>query len=167
MLSILKPSEKPETLSMQIKLGNVTDPQIIELMEEHLAQMKATSPPESTHALELEKLNKPEVLFFTAWEGNALLGCGALKMLDEAHAELKAMRTKAEYQKLGIASALLETITMESAKRGIKRLSLETGSMDYFLPARKLYQKFGFTYCSPFSSYKEDPNSVFMTKLLR
>lgn len=151
---------------MLIKLGNVTDPQVIKLLKEHIAQMKATSPPESTHALELEQLNKPEVILFTAWEEDVLLGCGALKLLDEAHAELKAMHTKKEFQTLGVASALLKSMTKHAASRGIRRLSLETGSMNYFLPARKLYEKFGFSFCAPFSSYSEDPNSVFMTKVL-
>ena len=128
--------------------------------------MRSISPPESTHALPLEGLRKPEVTFWTAWEHGELLGCGALKELDAGHGEIKSMRTAARHLRKGVAKAMLEYIIAEAERRGYRRLSLETGSMAAFEPARQLYSRAGFTYCEPFAGYIEDPNSVFMTKKL-
>src|SRR6476469_5352753 len=100
------------------------------------------------------------------WDGNNLAGCAALKELDEQHGEIKSMRTAYEYQRQGVASRLLQHLIEESKSRGYRRLSLETGSMDYFDPARSLYARFGFSFCAPFGCYREDPNSTFMTKQL-
>jgi putative acetyltransferase len=128
--------------------------------------MRQLSPPESIHALDLDELRKPEITFWTAWSGNALLGCGALKELDSLHGEIKSMRTAFAHRRKGIARAILTHIIEEARKRSYARLSLETGSMQAFEPAQRLYASFGFTYCPPFAEYIEDPNSVFMTRTL-
>ena len=128
--------------------------------------MYELSPPESVHALDLAALRRPEITFWTAWDDGALLGCGALKELDRAHGEVKSMRTAANQRRKGVARAMLEHIVAEARARSYARLSLETGSMAAFLPARRLYEGFGFTYCAPFADYTDDPNSVFMTRTL-
>ena len=152
---------------MEIKIEDLSGAEIADFLEEHIAEMKAVSPPESKHALDLDRLRTPEITFWTIWDGANLIGCGAIKELSAEHAEIKSMRTKASYRGRGIASMLLQHILHEAKRRGYRRISLETGSMSFFKPARNLYVKYGFKYCKPFSVYKEDPNSVFMTKDLR
>jgi len=151
---------------LDIKMDNVTSPKVIALLEDHLQSMTLHSPPESIHALDVEKLRKPEITFWSAWEGEELLGCGAIKELDLNHGEIKSMKTAPNHLRKGVARKILIHIIKEAKKRGYERLSLETGSMDAFLPAKKLYGSLGFRYCEPFSDYVEDPNSVFMTLLL-
>ena len=126
--------------------------------------MALHSPAESCHALDLEGLRKPEITFWTAWEGAELLGCGAIKELDPAHAELKSMRTATRHLRKGVAKAILTHILEESKRRGYRRISLETGSMEAFFPAHRLYDSFGFIECGPFAEYLTDPYSLFMTK---
>jgi putative acetyltransferase len=149
---------------MDIKLDDLKGPEIRALLEEHLASMHALSPPESVHALDLAALRKPDISFWTMWDAGALVGCGALKELDPLHAEIKSMRTAAAHRRKGVARALLVHIMDEAQRRAYSRLSLETGSMPAFEPARRLYRNFGFRYCGPFADYVEDPNSVFMTR---
>lgn len=151
---------------MEIKRDDLTGPEIAALIGEHLQNMALHSPPESVHALDLEGLSKPEITFWGVWEHGELLGCGALKELDARHGEVKSMRTSSPHRRKGVARRMLEHIIHEAVRRGYRRLSLETGSMDAFEPARKLYESFGFIYCGPFAGYTEDPNSVFMTKEL-
>ena len=151
---------------MRIETDDLTRPEVHELLREHLAQMHATSPPESVHALDLDALRHPSISFWTAWEGSELLGCGALKELDPRHGEIKSMRTAMAHRQKGVARAILERIVSEARSRSYGRLSLETGSQAGFLPARRLYESFGFTYCTPFADYIEDPNSAFMTREL-
>ena len=153
-------------MEFAIKVDDLSKHEIAAFLEEHIQEMKSVSPPESKHALDLKGLRKPEITFWTVWDGTVLIGCGAIKELDVKHAEVKSMRTAASYRGKGIASKLLQHIIDESQQRGYQRLSLETGSMAYFEPARSLYKKFGFAVCSPFSTYREDVNSVFMTKEL-
>ncbi|HEX8833794.1 MAG TPA: GNAT family N-acetyltransferase [Abditibacteriaceae bacterium] len=153
-------------MGITIKIDDLSAPEIAAFIQEHINEMKATSPPESKHALDLEGLKKPDVTFWAVWDGTTLTGCGALKELDARHAEVKSMRTAATYRGQGIAAKLLQHIVHEAEQRGYERLSLETGSMPFFEPARALYEKFGFAPCAPFSTYKEDVNSVFMTKEL-
>jgi len=148
---------------MRIITDDLSGKEIAEFLEEHINDMKETSPPESKHALDLEGLRQPEVTFWTVWDNQTLVGCGALMELNLEQAEIKSMRTSSLSRQKGIASKLLQHMLSEARKRGYHRLSLETGSMPFFGPARKLYARFGFKYCAPFSSYKEDPNSVFMT----
>jgi len=151
---------------LDIKMDNVTSPKVIALLEDHLQSMTLHSPPESIHALDVDELRKPEITFWSAWEGEELLGCGAIKELDLNHGEIKSMKTAPNHLRKGVARKILIHIIKEAKKRGYERLSLETGSMDAFLPAKKLYGSLGFRYCEPFSDYVEDPNSVFMTLLL-
>ena len=152
---------------MQIRIDDLSGAEIRELLEAHLANMRSISPPESTHALPIEGLRRPEVTFWTAWENGELLGCGALKELDPKHGEIKSMRTVSRHLRKGVAKALLDHIIGEAQRRGYRRLSLETGSMAAFEPARQLYARAGFVFCAPFGDYVEDPNSVFMEKKLK
>lgn len=151
---------------MIIKIDDLRGAEIANLLEEHLQGMRAVSPPESVHALDLEALRQPEITFWSAWLDSKLLGCGALKQLSLEHGEVKSMRTIANNLRSGVASNLLQTIIDEVKRRSYKRLSLETGSMAAFKPAQALYAKFGFVFCKPFEGYTEDPNSVFMTKIM-
>ena len=149
-----------------IKIDNLEGPEVAAFLEEHLRWMRSVSPPESTHALDLEELRQPGISFWCVWDGENLAGCGALKELDDSLGEIKSMRTARAYLRRGIAAMLLQHIIAESRQRGYRRLSLETGSMAYFEPARRLYAKAGFKLCPPFADYIEDPNSVFMTMQL-
>lgn len=148
---------------MNIRQDDLTHPDVLALLEEHLSDMRATSPPESVHALDLPGLRKADITFWTVWDGIALAGCGALKELDHGHGEIKSMRTSKTYRRRGVAADLLTFILNTARERGYQRLSLETGSFDFFLPARTLYARYGFRECGPFANYIEDPNSVFMT----
>ena len=149
---------------MEIRIDDLCGVQIADFLKEHIEEMKAVSPPESKHALDLDGLKKPDITFWTVWDDNNLVGSGAIKELDTEHAEIKSMRTRASCRGKGIASMLLQHIIKEAKSRGYLRLSLETGSMPFFEPARNLYAKYGFKYCTPFSTYEKDPNSVFMAK---
>lgn len=151
---------------MNIATDDLTDPRIIEFLDEHVRQMRAITPLESKHALDLAGLRRPEVTFWSVRDGNEVLGCGALQRLDPAGAELKSMRTAPARRRGGVASLLLEHILTEAERMGFARVSLETGSAALFLPARKLYEKYGFGYCEPFAGYRPDPHSVFMTRPL-
>jgi len=149
---------------VDIRIDDLTDPKIAELLKEHLDEMARHSPPESIHALDLEKLRKPGITFWSAWNDTELLGCGALKELSPQHGEIKSMRTVSTHRREGVATALLNHILEEAKRRNYKTVSLETGSMSAFAPARNLYAKFGFKRCGPFADYIEDPNSVFMAR---
>lgn len=151
---------------MNIRIDDLRGPEIYDLLQEHLRHMRQLSPPESVHALDLDGLRKPEITFWTVWEGGELLGCGALKELDAQHGEIKSMRTASKHLRKGVAAYILNHILEVAKQRGYRRLSLETGSMEAFKPARRLYTKFGFTRCAPFADYFEDPYSVCMTKEL-
>lgn len=151
---------------MEIKVDNLTNLDVIELIKEHLYNMSLQSPPESVHALDLNNLRKPDITFWSMWEQGELLGIGALKELDSQHGEIKSMRTSSKHLRKGVAKRMLEYIIEEAKKRNYNRISLETGSMAAFLPAQRLYESSGFQYCPPFSNYVEDPNSLFMTKEL-
>ena len=148
---------------MDIRRDDVRRPDIAALLDEHLRHMFSLSPPESCHALTVDGLRQPDVTFWSVRQDGELLGCGALKELDPAHGEIKSMRTAAGHLRKGVAARVLTHIIDEARRRSYKRLSLETGAMEEFRPAQKLYERFGFTYCRPFGDYVEDPNSVFMT----
>ncbi len=135
---------------MEIRIDDLSGVEIKALLNEHLEDMNLHSPPESVHALDLDGLRKPEITFWTVWEDGELLGCGALKELNSTHGEIKSMRTSSRHLRKGIAEFVLKHIIDEAKRRGMTKLSLETGSMDYF-PAQKLYAKFGFEYCEPFA----------------
>src|SRR5436305_10938083 len=146
-----------------IQLDDLSGPEIAKLLQEHLDDMHLHSPPESVHALDLEELRQPEITFWSIWCGGELVGCGALKQLDPAHGEVKSMRTRIKFRGQGAGRLILRHILDEARRRGYSRLSLETGSMAAFEPARRLYATHGFTECGPFADYILDPNSVFMT----
>jgi putative acetyltransferase len=150
--------------SFVIKLDDLTGPEIAGLLQEHLDDMYRLSPPESVHALDLDELRQPQITFWAAWSGEKLVGCGALKELEKDHGEIKSMRTAPEFRGQGVGKLMLRHILDEAIARGYRRLSLETGSMAAFEPARRLYESHGFTYCGPFADYILDPNSVFMTR---
>ncbi|GAA5482742.1 GNAT family N-acetyltransferase [Haloferula sargassicola] len=151
---------------MEIIVDDLSGPEIAAFLEEHIRDMRAVSPPESKHALDLEGLRTAEITFWTLWHDEMIAGCCALKQLDDRHGEIKSMRTSGALRRQGIAARLLDHLIREAGMRGYGRLSLETGAMDFFEPARRLYRKFGFEPCGPFATYKEDPNSVFFTKVL-
>jgi len=151
---------------MRIEIDDLSRPAIHELLDEHLRSMRALSPPESVHALDLEKLRRPEITFWSAWDDDTLLGCAALLELDSRHGEVKSMRTPEARRRTGAGRALLAHVIEVARARGYERLSLETGSMAAFTPAHRLYESAGFTRTGPFGRYAEDPNSVFMTLAL-
>lgn len=151
---------------MEIKVDDLQHPAIHALLNEHLQNMYELSPPESVHALSLERLRSPNITFWAAWENGLLLGCGALKELDRKHGEIKSMRTPLAHRRKGAGRAILAYIIEVAKQRGYERLSLETGAAEAFKPAQNLYESFGFTYCGVFGDYPNDPNSVFMTLTL-
>ena len=151
---------------MLIKIDDLSSAEVAQILTEHLQDMYAVSPPESVHALDLNKLRQPNITFWPVWDGNQLAGCGAVKEFAAGHAEIKSMRTANAYRGKGVAVKLMEHILNVAGERQYHRLSLETGTQEFFLPARKLYERFGFEYCGPFGDYKEDPYSAFMTKAI-
>lgn len=159
------------TNNIIIQLDDLHSPQVIALLQSHLEDMYATSPPESVHALDIDKLRQPDILFWTAWQQQLLLGSIALKLhdthdIENRYGEIKSMRTTAAARRQGVASALLRHLQQQASDLGLHRLCLETGSMAFFAPPRSLYQKFGFRECPPFADYPLDPNSVFMEKII-
>ena len=153
-------------VSFLIEVDDLSRAAVRELIGEHLGDMYATSPADSVHALDLEALRKPDVTFFTAWQGVTLLGCGALKELNPQEGELKTMRTAGAARGQGVGARMLTHLLDEATARGYERVSLETGTQPYFAAARRLYARHGFTECGPFGGYVEDPHSVFMTRAL-
>jgi len=151
---------------MEIRVDDPRGAEIASLLREHLRSVAVHSPPESIHALDIDALCSPQITFWAAWEERELLGCGALLELDRRHGEIKSMRTAAAHLRKGVASKILEHIIEEAKRRSYTRLSLETGSMEAFAPARALYTSFGFVFCEPFADYVPDPYSVFMTRAL-
>lgn len=149
--------------AMRIVKDNLTSPAVATLLREHLDGMARHSPPESMHALDMEGLKADSVTFWTAWDSEDLLGCGALQELDARHGEIKSVRTAGAYLRRGVARAILQHLVDEARARGYTRLSLETGSGKAFAPAAQLFASFGFENCGPFSDYGPDPFSRFMT----
>jgi putative acetyltransferase len=148
---------------MEVTVDDPTSPEVRALLAEHLADMIATSPPESMHALDADALGGPGVTFWTVRDGGAPIACGALKELTPEHGELKSMRTIPAARGRGTASLLLTTLLEEARRRGYRRVSLETGPHDFFAPALRLYERHGFTRCAPFADYVDDPHSVYLT----
>ncbi len=148
---------------MEIEVDDPASPDVAALLAEHLADMHATSPPESVHALDVSALQAPTITFWTARDNGVLLGCGALKELGPDHGEVKSMRTAEAARGQGIGAAVLGRILGEARSRGYARLSLETGTQDYFAAAHRLYQRHGFMPCGPFADYVVDPASAYFT----
>ena len=156
---------------MRIVLDDLSDPRVAAFLEEHLADMRRLSPPESVHALDLDGLRQPDVQFWTAWSDDGegreqLIGTAALKRLGAHHVELKSMRTAARLRGRGIARQLLNHVLAQARAQGMARISLDTGSQPFFAPAHALYRAHGFDDCGPFGDYRDDPHSRFMSRVL-
>lgn len=149
-----------------IKTDDLSHPVVQALVNYHISGMLEQSPPESSHALNVQKLRDPTVTFWSAWEGEQLAGIGALKILDDEHGELKSMRTAPDFLRRGVANQFLQHILQVALSKGLRRLSLETGTQPGFTACHHLYRKHGFVDCEPFADYQPDPNSRFMTLVL-
>jgi putative acetyltransferase len=147
---------------LRFQIDDLSGPRTCALVARHLAGMQAYSPPESVHALDVGRLKQPGVTFWSAWLGEEIVGCGAIKQLDRDRGELKSMRVADAFLGRGFGRAMLEHLITEARARGIKTLWLETGSVAAFAPALRLYESAGFVRCGPFEGYREDPFSVFM-----
>lgn len=154
-------------MTLNIHLADFDDPALSTFLEEHLADMAPHSPLESQHALDLSALRQPTVQLWVAWKEQRIAGTCALAVLTPGHEELKSMRTNPDFRGQGIASQLLRHALANARGRKVARISLETGSMEFFVPARALYKKHGFDQCRPFGSYIEDPHSHYMTRTLQ
>ena len=152
------------TPPLRFVLDDLSGAPIRALIARHLAGMHASSPPESVHAFDVDRLRQPGVTFWSVWVGEDLAGCGALKVMDPERGELKSMRVADAFLGRGIGRAMLEHLTAEARGRGLRRLWIETGSAPAFVPALRLYESAGFTRCGPFGDYRNDPFSVFMTR---
>ena len=153
-------------LDLTIIEDDLTGPEIAALLRLHLGEMHAWSPPCSVHAMPIERLRQADVTFYSAWHGEVLAGCGALKHLDDGHGELKSMRADPAYRGRGVGKAILLHLLAEARARGYGRVSLETGRPEPFLPARRLYEAHGFAECPPFADYVLDDFSICMTRVL-
>ncbi len=151
----------------RIVQGDFSDPRVVDLLHTHLTSAKAETAPGSAHALDLTGLQSPDISFWTIWDDETLLGFGALKRLSADHGEVKSMHTAQPMRGRGVGSAMLRHILATARASGISRLSLETGTWEYFRAARALYRSHGFVECPPFADYVLDPNSVFMSLDLR
>ncbi|MEL6138948.1 MAG: GNAT family N-acetyltransferase [Cyanobacteria bacterium J06628_6] len=151
---------------MQIRTDDLSSPAIAALLREHLDEMYAVTPPEIVHVLDLAALQSPDITVWSIWENDALLGCGALNALAVDSGEIKSMRTARAHRRRGVAARMLQHIIEEAGRRAYSCLCLETGAMPAFAPAQALYARYGFTRCGPFGDYTNDPNSVFMEKVL-
>jgi putative acetyltransferase len=150
-------------MTIDIREGGLDGPRVVQLLAIHVSKVQAQTAPGSAHALDLSGLRSPDIRFWTAWDGDCLLETAALKRLSPSHGEIKSMHVAEASRRRGVGSVLLRHLIETARAQGIQRLSLETGSWAYFLPARKLYARHGFIECGPFGDYASDPNSVFMS----
>jgi putative acetyltransferase len=148
---------------MEIRTGDTYDPRVVALLDHHVTTARAHTEPGSAHALDLAGLRAADVAFWTGWDGEMLVATGALKAISPDHGEVKSMHTLEAARRRGFAGRMLRHIIDEARARDMARLSLETGSWDYFRPAVALYRAHGFAPCGPFEGYVEDPNSLFLT----
>ena len=146
--------------------GNFDNSDVNDLLKKHFIELRSVSPAGSTHVLDIDGLKDPSIKFWSLWEDNKLVGCGALKFLEKNHGEFKSIRVADEFKKRGAGERIINHLIEEAKKLKISKLSIETGAGEFFLPARKLFSKFGFKPCGPFAHYKEDPNSCYYTKNL-
>ena len=144
--------------------GNFNNPKVNELLTKHFIELRLVSPAGSTHVLDIAGLKDYSIKFWSLWENNELIGCGALKFLDKFHGEFKSIRVVDKFRKKGAGEKIINHLIGEAKKLGIKKLSIETGSGKFFEPARKLFTKFDFLPCKPFAHYTKDPNSCFYSK---
>lgn len=164
---LISSNDTAPTTSLELRRDDLTGPEVRALLTEHLDEMASHTPAESVHALPIDQLAAPGVTFWSLWSGDQLAGCGALKELDPTHAEIKSMRTTSQFRGQGLGAELLNRLLDEARGLGFTRVSLETGTNDPFIPARRLYARHGFVECEPFADYVLDPWSVFMTLDLR
>ena len=143
--------------------GNFDNIEVNELLNKHFIELRSVSPAGSTHVLNIEGLKDKSIKFWSLWDNNELIGCGALKFLEKNHGEFKSIRVADKFRRSGIGEKIIEHLIEEAKKLEISKLSIETGAGDFFIPARKLFSKFGFKKCIPFAHYKEDPNSCYYT----
>ena len=146
--------------------GNFDNSEVNELLTKHFIELRAASPEGSAHVLDITGLKVNSIKFWSLWDEKKLIGCGALKFINEEHGEFKSIRIHDDFRKKGLGTEVINHLINEAKKLKIKRLSLETGAGDFFIPARKLFKKAGFTPCKPFAHYKEDVNSVYLTRLI-
>ena len=146
--------------------GNFNNSEVNELLIKHFIELRAASPEGSAHVLDIEGLKVPSIKFWSLWQHDKLIGCGALKFLDNEHGEFKSIRIHDNFRRQGYGINVIDHLISEAKKLKIKRLSIETGAGNFFIPARKLFNKSGFSVCEPFAHYKEDVNSVYLTKLI-
>ena len=146
--------------------GNFDDPEVHNLLTKHFIELRAASPEGSAHVLDIPGLKVPSIKFWSLYNNDQLMGCGALKFLDKGHGEFKSIRIHDNFRKKGHGTIVINHLIDEAKKLDIKRLSIETGAGDFFIPARKLFKSCGFEPCEPFAHYKEDVNSVYLTKLI-
>jgi len=143
--------------------GNFSNSQVDELLKKHFIELRSVSPTNSCHVLDIDGLKNPSIKFWSLWENEQLIGCGALKFLDDKHGELKSIRMAESYKNKGYGIKVIQHLILEAKKLNIKKLSLETGAGKFFLPARKLFEKCGFKNCEPFDNYKKNPDSCYMS----
>ena len=143
--------------------GNFDNPEVNELLNKHFVELRSVSPADSTHVLDIAGLKDQSIKFWSLWENNEIIGCGALKFLEKNHGEFKSIRVTDKFRKAGFGEKIIDHLIEEAKKLEISKLSIETGAGDFFLPARKLFSKFGFKACPPFAHYKDDPNSCYYT----
>lgn len=146
---------------MELKPNDFDNKEVHELLSRHFIELRSVSPEGSTHVLDIDGLKSPSIKFWSFWDNNKLIGCGALKLIDKTHGEFKSIRISAEYQKTGYGKKLVNELFKEAKKLNISKISVETGSGDFFLPARKLFLSSGFNPCKPFAHYIDDPNSKY------
>ena len=146
---------------MKIIENNFDNIEVNDLLTKHFIELRSVSPDDSCHVLDIKGLRNPSIKFWSFWDNNQLIGCAALKFLDNEHGEFKSIRVEDRFRGKGIGEKIISYLINVSKKEGIKKLSIETGSGDFFSSARKLFKKFGFKTCVPFADYKEDPNSCY------
>ena len=146
--------------------GNFEDNEVHKLLTKHFIELRAASPKGSTHVLDIPGLKVDSIKFWSLWENGKLVGCGALKILDIDHGEFKSIRVHDDFRKKGYGTKIIENLINKARGLNIKRLSIETGAGQFFKPARKLFEKCQFKPCKPFAHYKEDKNSIYLTKLI-
>ena len=144
--------------------GNFDNPEVNELLTKHFIELRAASPEGSAHVLDIPGLKIPSIKFWSLWENEKLFGCGALKFLEKSHGEFKSIRVHDNFRKKGNGIKVINHLIEEAKKLDIKKLSIETGAGDFFIPARKLFKKCNFLPCEPFAHYKLDKNSIYLTK---
>ena len=147
--------------------GNFDHPEVNELLKKHFIELRAASPEESTHVLDIHGLKAPSIKFWSLWENDELIGCGALKFLDKEHGEFKSIRLADKFRKKGNGIKIIKHLIEEAKKLNIKKISIETGAGSFFKPARNLFNLCGFKTCKPFAHYQEDVNSVYMNLLIK